>query len=424
MHLGKTSSAKNIENLLTYLYKLNRRGIKLGLEHTIDLLKRIENPQNDFKSIHIAGTNGKGSTCSMISSILLNAGYKVGLYSSPHLVTFNERIKVNNQSITNEEIALFIEKTKKDIDQLQSTFFEVTTAMAFDYFAKRNVDIAIIETGLGGRLDATNVLKPIITGITSISLDHRNLLGNNILNIAKEKGGIIKNKTPLVLYPNQGKIKSVLLNIAKKLNAEIIEIDQPTKVFYNEKGTFFCHKNYHYNTPLIGEFQAINAIMAITIIKLVDINISEQIIQNGLSLTKWPGRFQRMTKDLPIYYDVAHNVDSIKLITKYLKIIYKEKPLGLFVIKESKELGLVSNVIKNNFHKLIVSGGETLGLMDGDKLGKILKTNDVSVFKINKDFNLALNELIDLAKKTKKPALILGSHYIAKPIFDKFGFYN
>ena len=424
MHLGKTSSAKNIENLLTYLYKLNRRGIKLGLEHTIDLLKRIENPQNDFKSIHIAGTNGKGSTCSMISSILLNAGYKVGLYSSPHLVSFNERIKVNNQSITDAEIALFIEKTKKDIDQLQSTFFEVTTAMAFDYFAKHNVDIAIIETGLGGRLDATNVLKPIITGITSISLDHRNLLGNNILNIAKEKGGIIKNKTPLVLYPNQGKIKSVLLNIAKKLNAGIIEIDQPTKVFYNEKGTFFCHKNYDYNTPLIGEFQAINAIMAITIIKLFDINISEQIIQNGLSLTKWPGRFQRMTKDLPIYYDVAHNVDSIKLITKYLKIIYKEKPLGLFVIKESKELGLVSNVIKNNFHKLIVSGGEPLGLMDGDKLGKILKTNDVSVFKIKKDFNLALNELIDLAKKTKKPALILGSHYIAKPIFDKFGFYN
>ena len=424
MHLGKTSSAKNIENLLTYLYNLNRRGIKLGLEHTIDLLKRIENPQNDFKSIHIAGTNGKGSTCSMISSILLNAGYKVGLYSSPHLVSFNERIKVNNQSITNAEIALFIEKTKKDIDQLQSTFFEVTTAMAFDYFAKRNVDIAIIETGLGGRLDATNVLKPIITGITSISLDHRNLLGNNILNIAKEKGGIIKNKTPLVLYPNQGRIKSVLLNIAKKLNAEIIEIDQPTKVFYNEKGTFFCHKNYDYNTPLIGEFQAINAIMAITIIKLFDINISEQIIQNGLSCTKWPGRFQRMTKDLPIYYDVAHNVDSIKLITKYLKIIYKEKPLGLFVIKESKELGLVSNVIKNNFHKLIVSGGEKLGLMDGDKLGKILKTNDVSVFKIKKDFNFALNELIDLSKKTKKPALILGSHYIAKPIFDKFGFYN
>ena len=424
MHPGKTSSSKDIENLLTYLYNLNRRGIKLGLEHTVDLLKRINNPQNDFKSIHIAGTNGKGSTCSMISSILINAGYKVGLYSSPHLVSFNERIKVNNQSITNAEIALFIEKTKKDIDQLQSTFFEVTTAMAFDYFAKHNVDIAIIETGLGGRLDATNVLKPIITGITSISLDHRNLLGNNILNIAKEKGGIIKHKTPLVLYPNQRSIKSVLLKIAKKLNAEIIEIDQPTKVFYNEKGTFFCHKNYHYNTPLIGEFQAINAIMAITIIKLFDKNISEQIVQNGLSLTKWPGRFQRMTKDLPIYYDVAHNVDSIKLITKYLKIIYKEKPLGLFVIKESKELGLVSNVIKNNFHKLIVSGGEPLGLMDGDKLGKILKTNDVSVFKIKKDFNLALNELIDLAKKTKKPALILGSHYIAKPIFDKFGFYN
>jgi len=424
MNIGKPNSSKNIEDLLTYLFNLNRRGIKLGLEHVIDLLNRIGNPHNNFKSIHIAGTNGKGSTCSMIASILINAGYKVGFYSSPHLISFNERIKVNNKAITDVEIASFIEKRKNDIDQLKATFFEATTAMAFDHFSKYNVDIAIIETGLGGRLDSTNVLKPKITGITSISLDHRNLLGNNILSIAKEKGGIIKNKIPLVLYPNQNKIKSVLLNIAKKLNVETFEINCPTKIFYNKRGTFFCYKNYDYNTPLIGEFQAINAVMAITIVKLFDNNISEEVIQNGLSLTNWPGRFQRMSKDLPIYYDVAHNPDSINSVIKYIQIIYKEKPLGLLVMKENKELNLVSNAIKNRFCKLIVTGEKKLGLMDGEKLGKILKMQDVSIYKINKDFNFALNELIDLVKKTNKPALILGSHYIAKPIFDKFGFYN
>ena len=153
MQTGKTNSSKNIENLLDYLFKLDRHGIKLGLEHTIDLLSHIGNPQDDFQSIHIAGTNGKGSTCSMISSILIKAGYKVGMYSSPHLISFNERIRVNNKSITNKEIALFLETRKNYIDQWKSTFFEVTTAMAFDHFAKCNVDIAIIETGLGGRLD-------------------------------------------------------------------------------------------------------------------------------------------------------------------------------------------------------------------------------------------------------------------------------
>ena len=424
MQTGKTNSSKNIENLLDYLFKLNRHGIKLGLEHTIDLLSHIGNPQDDFQSIHIAGTNGKGSTCSMISSILIKAGYKVGMYSSPHLISFNERIRVNNKSITNKEIALFLETRKNYIDQWKSTFFEVTTAMAFDHFAKCNVDIAIIETGLGGRLDSSNTLKPLITGITSISLDHRNLLGDNILKIAKEKGGIIKNEIPLVLYPNGEKIKSVLTKIAEKLNVKPIEIDIPQNISFSEKGTSFQYNKFEYTTPLVGAFQAVNAIMAITIVKLFDNDISEKVIQDGLTFTSWPGRFQRMNKNLPIYYDVAHNAESIKSVLEQTKIIFKEKPLGLFVLKGNKELDLISNVIKNNFYKLFVSGGKQLGLMEGFELGAKLEMQDVSNFKINNDFDSALNELIVLVKKTRKPALILGSHYIAKPIFDKFGFYN
>ena len=188
----KLTNSKKIDGILSYLFDLNRLGIKVGLDHTVELLNRCGNPQNNFQSIHVAGTNGKGSICSMLASILMNAGYKVGLYSSPHLINFNERIRINNICITNNEIASFIEKKRKDIDEIKSTFFETTTVMAFDHFSLNKIDIAIVETGLGGRLDATNVITPIITAISSISLDHRDMLGDNIVKIAKEKAGIIK----------------------------------------------------------------------------------------------------------------------------------------------------------------------------------------------------------------------------------------
>ncbi len=176
-----STKSKKIDGILSYLFDLNRLGIKVGLDHTVELLNRCGNPQNNFQSIHIAGTNGKGSICSMLASILMDAGYKVGLYSSPHLINFNERIRINNICITNNEIASFIEKKRKDIDEIKSTFFETTTAMAFDHFSLNRIDIAVVETGLGGRLDATNVINPIITAISSISLDHRDMLGDNIV---------------------------------------------------------------------------------------------------------------------------------------------------------------------------------------------------------------------------------------------------
>ena len=204
------NNSKKIDEILSYLFDLNRFGIKVGLDHTVELLNRCENPQNDFQSIHIAGTNGKGSICSMVSSILMAAGYKVGLYSSPHLINFNETIRVNNICISNNEIVSFIQRKRKDIDEIRSTFFETTTAMAFDHFSFNEIDIAIVETGLGGRLDATNVINPIITAITSISLDHIDILGNDIVKIAKEKAGIIKKGIPVVISPQKKSVKSIL----------------------------------------------------------------------------------------------------------------------------------------------------------------------------------------------------------------------
>ena len=419
----KANPSKKIDDLLAYLFDLNRFGVKVGLDHTIELLKRCGNPQNNFHSIHIAGTNGKGSTSSMVASILMQAGYKVGLYSSPHLINFNERIRVNNICITNNQIASFIENKRKDIDEIESTFFETTTAMAFQHFSLSNVDIAVIETGLGGRLDATNVLNPIVTAITSISLDHRELLGNDIITIAKEKAGIIKTKVPVVIYPQKKSVQSILLKIAAQFDSFPIEVERPEKVSINESGTSFLYKGLLYKTPLIGKYQAMNGVMAINVIYIINNKIKHKIIQKGLNKTLWPGRLQRMNESLPIYYDVCHNVEGISLMLENMKSLFTKKPLGLFVIKRDKEVNLLTDVLTNKFHKLVVSGGENFGLLNGSELSSLLYDNNFNEFHSENNFNKALDDIFMLAKKINKPAIIFGSHYIAKPIFDKFGFY-
>ena len=185
-----------IDSTLEYLYQLHNRGIKLGLDNIKKILNECDNPQIKFRSIHLAGTNGKGSTASIASKILQTSGYKVGLYTSPHLINFNERIRIDGKPISNNEIINFTKKHKIFFEKHSITLFEATTAMAFDYFKKNNVDIAIVETGLGGRLDSTNVLSPIHTIITEIDFDHTHLLGETVEEITEEKCGIIKKETP------------------------------------------------------------------------------------------------------------------------------------------------------------------------------------------------------------------------------------
>jgi len=197
--------------LLKTLFNLQRLGIKLGLEHTFRLLDFIGNPQDDLTMIHVAGTNGKGSTCAMIASILHASGKNVGLYTSPHLIRFNERIRVNGYPIPDKKIIKFMKKVDPAIQKIESTFFETTTAMAFDYFMEQKVDVAVIETGLGGRLDSTNVIEPEVTVISHISMDHMNILGKDIEKIANEKAGIIKRNVPLIISEQMPIVKNILL---------------------------------------------------------------------------------------------------------------------------------------------------------------------------------------------------------------------
>ena len=416
------STSVEFNSLLDYLYKLQRLGIKVGLNHTFELLQRCGNPQNQFQSIHIAGTNGKGSTSAIISSILMEAGLKVGLYTSPHLIRFNERIRVNGKPISDSKIVEFVDEHRSDIDDIESTFFETTTAMAFRYFANKNVDIAVVETGLGGRLDSTNVLTSDLTVITPISLDHRDILGKNILDISKEKAGIIKKNIPLVLAPQDNAVFSQLLKIAGDLDSDVAIVDPPTKVTLSKSGTAFIKNGLSFKTPMIGRHQAINNSVAIEAVQIFMPEIQKEVIDIGIQKVKWPGRLQRISIEKPIYYDVSHNAHGIQMTLQALHDIFGQKPIGLMVMKGDKEVDLVAAALKNQFVQLIISGDTDLGLLSAVDLSDKLSSQGLAnSTRINR-FEDALHHIAGIMGKDSPPILIFGSHYVAEAVFNKFGF--
>ena len=260
-----------IKDYISYLLSLESKGIKLGLESTEQLLEACSNPQRQFKSIQVIGTNGKGSTSAMIANILKEAGYNVGLYTSPHLNKINERIRVNGQAISDNEIIKFIDHYQESIDSLNTSFFETITAIAVWYFARKKVDIAILETGLGGRLDSVTACNADLLVCTSISKDHQHILGDSVEEIAYN-------------------IKYVKPYIDKK------------------------------NVSLNGSHQFDNEILAkATIKELVDLNISSAKINKGLSKVLWPGRIQKININPNVYFDVAHNEESFKSLCNFFK---------------------------------------------------------------------------------------------------------
>ena len=415
-------NSRKINNQLNYLYKLNRLGIKVGLSHTFELLERCGNPHKYYRSIHVAGTNGKGSTCSMVAEILIEAGYKVGVYSSPHLVRFNERIKINNVFIKDDEIAFFIKNYKNDIEKIESTFFETTTVMAFKHFAENNIDVAVIETGLGGRLDSTNVISPVITAITPISLDHQDILGPDIETITKEKSGIIKPRIPVVLAKQEKISISILCSISRSKKSKIIYQEKPQDIKISQEGTSFKIANEFFKIPLIGNHQAFNAALSITIINHFDSKINYKTIQKGLEKVTWPARLQKISIKPPIFYDVAHNPKGIDAMLEAITSIYKCSPVGLITLKSDKEIDMIVKATSGKFKSLIISGSKKNGLLEGKELAESFKKLDDSSYIIENSFLKALDDLVKKSGKLNVPGVIFGSHYVAKEVFDKFGY--
>jgi len=405
----------NYIDFLKYFYSLQRIGTKLGLDHTIKLSEFVGNPHKNIKTIHVAGTNGKGSCSAFIDKILRMYGKKVGLYTSPHLINFNERIRINGKSITNDEIISFISRNRPFIENIQSTFFEVSTIMAFDYFYKNNVDIAVIETGLGGRLDSTNIINPIVSIITSISFDHSDILGNTLSKIAREKSGIIKYKRPVITSKFNYQIKSIFNTKAVLEDTSVFEIDDIKNIKQSKTGTKFEYKNETYRISLLGKHQTVNAALAIEAAKVFDEKIPKEVIEKGLLEALWPGRIQKIIGN--VYFDVAHNGESIKSLIKTIKFLFPKKLLfGMICLKGDKDIEIISKELFGTFKVLFTCHDNNKYLLRKDTLSKKLQLFGVEN-KISTSLNQGLKKIRQLSQ-VNGIGLIFGSHYIAEEIFN------
>ena len=314
--------------------KLGAAAYKPDLGNIVELLDFLGNPQNNFKTVHVAGTNGKGTVSHTLASIFQECGYKTGLYTSPHLRDFRERIRINGQVIPEQNVIDFIGNNKKKFEEMQLSFFEMATGMAFDYFAKEKVDIAIIEVGLGGRLDSTNVIKPELSVITNISLDHVAMLGNTLAEIAAEKAGIIKPNTPVVIGETQTETKDVFINKAKECNAPIFFADQIVdcdkihieSLDYQKFDIWKDNELYieAVEFPLLGYYQKKNLATVICAIEQLKdkFNIEKKDIVNGLEYvvknTNLMGRWQILGRQPLVIADTGHNVGGVKEIVMQL----------------------------------------------------------------------------------------------------------
>ena len=360
---------------------------KANLDNTLDLAKHLNHPENNFKSIHVAGTNGKGSTSHMLASIIQEAGYKVGLYTSPHLKDFRERIKINGSEISEEFVIDFISKHKQFFDTHSLSFFEMTVGMAFEYFSQERVDIAVIEVGMGGRLDSTNIITPEVSVITNIGLDHTQFLGTTLEAIASEKSGIIKNKVPVVIGETQQETETVFKIIAERNQSKIYFSDQ-------EISTTF-------ESDLKGIYQQKNiktVLQTVKIIKEKSFKISDANIHNGLlnvvKNTGLKGRWQILQFDPKIICDTAHNKEGLTYVMQQLKEEPYERLHIVFGVVNDKDVNSILPLLPKKAIYYFCKPNIPRGL-DSDTLRDIFALNGFkgeSYLSVLEAFNSAKKE--------------------------------
>ena len=349
---------------LERIYNLRGGIIDLRLERMDQALALFDHPEKTFPSFHIAGTNGKGSTAAMLHRILCSAGYRAGLYTSPHLVSFTERIRVTEEEITPEEVVALAHEiwNRTDAANISLTFFEIVTVMAFLYFARRRVDLAVIEVGLGGRFDATNLVRSVVSIITTISKDHEAFLGSDIASIAGEKGGIIKKEVPVVC----GALPRAAMNVIKKTadanQARIYQLDQDFTLNLKSGGAF-DYKGPKWNlsevsVALQGAHQLRNAAVATAALEIVShqFPISEAAIRSGLRNVSWPGRMERMLTDPTVIIDGAHNGEGIRVLVDELRTLRNSGQIRmLFAVMEDKDWRLMLEALAEVVDEIVLT---------------------------------------------------------------------
>ena len=413
----------DINSALEKLFKLHTFGVKLGLDNVKHFLDHIDNPQRNLKAIHIAGSNGKGSTAAFIASILMEYGYKTGLYTSPHFVKFNERITINGEQIDNEYVAGFITEHWSYITEHALTFFEVTSALAFEYFSNSKVDYAIIETGLGGRLDATNVLNPIAVVITSISLEHTNVLGTEISVIAKEKAAIIKQGTKVFTGLLDPEADAVVERKCNEENCELFRLQE----YINEKDDrleLYTEEIEldEWNVPLRGKYQVYNSALAALVVSNTFVLDDNRKITHGISNviknTGIEGRFEYLHKGPDIILDSAHNIAGVReFLSEFNKSAGKyQRKVLLFGVMRDKAIEQMLIELGKSFDEIHLTQIDNERSAKIDELKKICF--DIKIDALEEPVGM---ELINkfLKSENKDCLVVLGSMYLLGEVKSK-----
>jgi len=404
-------------------------GMKLGLENISGFLSDIGSPQDRYPTIHLSGTNGKGSTAAMLASIIQKAGFKTGLFTSPHLVSLRERVRVDGRAIPERSVAAFIDRHRSELSRRKISFFELTAAMAFEHFARVSVDIAVIETGLGGRLDATNVLHPLLTITTDISRDHVEILGNSLSRIAWEKAGIVKEHTPHLIGLLPPPAVAMMRKVCRERHARLYTLSKRSFRSDPESARLsFNDADLHLdslNLALPGEHQARNAALAlraVSICRKSGLRITKRAIRDGLAETSWPGRFQILKRNgLPTtVLDVGHNEKGVLTVVDTFRRRFP-----------GRRAQIVTGFVKRKPHQAMVDAlrkiAERFWLVPlathrSIDLDELLATIDFGEIPIRR--MRSLRQAIDSLARQIPPddvVLVVGSHYLVGEYLEKYG---
>jgi dihydrofolate synthase/folylpolyglutamate synthase len=340
-------SGLSYKSAVDFLYGLEKSGIKLGLERTVNLLGAVGNPHLGFTSLHVAGTNGKGSVACYLSSVLFHSGLKTGLFTSPHLVDYRERIRVNGEVIGRGELSRLVEEIKGPIVDTGASYFEATTALAFEHFLRRHVDVGVIEVGMGGRLDSTNVLRPALSCITSIDFDHVKYLGRTLGVIAREKAGIIKPGIPVVCGRLSSRASSAIREIAASRRSRVLEVGKDASFRPLEmdiRGSTFEYSGLGgrrafgiESAGLHHIANAATAILAVEVLRERGFSISDEDLRIGLRRALWPGRFHVLRRRPLVICDAAHNVSGTRMLVKSLRNLNLNENVTVFGVLRDKD---------------------------------------------------------------------------------------
>ena len=423
-------SRLSYRDAVDFLYGLETSKIKLGLERTVNLLEASGNPHQRFESIHVAGTNGKGSVACYLNSILFHNGMRTGLFTSPHLVDYRERIRVNGNVIPRGDLAGLVAELEAPILDTEASYFEATTVLAFEYFARKAVEVGVIEVGMGGRLDSTNVLNPLLSCITSIDFDHVKYLGRTRTRIAGEKAGIIKPGVPVVCGDLPGRAAAVVRSIAASRRSRVFEVGRDA--FFKPLRMDMRGSTFEYAGPAgtrLMELEApgfhhmanaATALLAVDVLRGRGFDISDEAVGVGLKEATWPGRFQVLRRRPPVICDAAHNVSGTRILVRSLKTLGVADTVTVFGVLKDKDYSRMLSLLSGCSERFILTKPDS-------KRALPLVRLKASARELGLDFRAtaSVEKAVKIARGicgTSRPMLICGSLYALGEAMEALGY--